>query len=71
MKELDAMVNQQATEFEEMEQERLYAVERRQASVPEAVRQETLQQCKKKFERIEKDWVWWRVLVVVAVLCQQ
>ena len=54
MKELDAIVNQQATEFEEMEQERLYAVERRQASVPEAVRQETLQQCKKKFERIEK-----------------
>lgn len=54
MKELDAMVNQQVQDFEHLEQERLHAVAKRQASVPETVRQETLQQCKKKFERIEK-----------------
>lgn len=54
MKELDDMVNQQAQDFDEMEQERLHAVERRQASVPEAVRHETLKRCKKKFERVEK-----------------
>ena len=54
MKELDTIVNQQAQDFEDMEQERLHAVAKRQASVPEAIRQETLRQCKKKRQRIEK-----------------
>ena len=54
MKELDDVVNQQAQEFDELEQERLHAVENRQASVPAEVRHETLKRCKKKFERVEK-----------------
>lgn len=54
MKKADAFLNEQIQGIEALEQERLRAVERRQTAVPEAIRQETLQRCKKKFARIEK-----------------